>query len=126
MTIGAACESAGISTARYFKAMKRTAVQDHYDAEAVRYIHETAALRVSAKARAIEVALHLMQNAKSESVRARMAEFLASEDKAPQIAVHVDARQQPREYEYVPPGRRLVEIEAEASSEPPQERSKRP
>jgi hypothetical protein len=34
-----------------------------------------------------------MMTAKSEAVRARMAEFLASDARAPSVAIHVDARQ---------------------------------
>jgi hypothetical protein len=56
------------------------------------------------------VALDLMLNAKSEAVRARMAEFLASDAKAPQVAVHIDARQSAG-YEYVPPGQKFVDSE---------------
>lgn len=110
MTISAACDAAGISTAGYFKAQKRPAVRDHYETEMARYISEIESLRASAKARALEVALDLMENAKSETVRARMAEFLVSEGKAPQVAVHIDARPQMGGYEYVPPGSRLVDV----------------
>ncbi|MBY6163423.1 hypothetical protein KUV73_21260 [Mameliella alba] len=116
MTISAACEAAGISCAGWHKAMKRAAVRDYLEAEAARYIGETERLRVTAKARALEVALDLMENAKSETVRARMAEFLASEGKAPQVAVHVDARPQTGGYEYVPPGSQVVEVKAQRST----------
>lgn len=39
------------------------------------------ALRATAKAAAVEVAIDLMKNAKSENVHARMAEFLLTEGK---------------------------------------------
>ena len=82
-----------------------------------RYISEVESLRASAKARALEVALDLMENAKSETVRARMAEFLASEGKAPQVAVHVDARPQMGGYEYMPPGSRMVDVKCGQGSD---------
>ncbi|MBV6637152.1 MAG: hypothetical protein KI788_14760 [Mameliella sp.] len=125
MTISAACEAAGISCAGYYKAMKRPAVRDFMEAETARYIGETDRLRLTAKARALEVALDLLVNAKSETVRARMAEFLASEGKAPQVAVHVDARPQTAGYEYARPGSRVVEIDAEPVREAKNDDGKR-
>jgi len=92
--------------------MKRQAVRDHVEAVQRRFVAEVEAQRSIYKARAFEVALDLMLNAKSESVRARMAEFLASEGKVgQQVNVHVDARTVGRGYEFVRPGARLVEIE---------------
>lgn len=53
----------------------------------------------------MEVALDLMMNAKSESIRARMAEFLASDAKVSTVSVSIDARMvQPVGYHYRPPG----------------------
>ncbi len=110
LTIDKACAEAGLSPAGYYKAMKRPAVKEHLEAVQHAYIQEAEKLRSLAKTRAIEVALELMHNAKSETIRARMAEFLASEGKTPQVAVHVDARQAPQGYEYVRPGQQVVEI----------------
>ncbi len=110
LTINKACAEAGMSPAGYYKAMKRPAVKEHFEAVQHAYIQEAEQLRSLAKTRAIEVALDLMHNAKSETIRARMAEFLASEGKTPQVAVHVDARQAPRGYEYVRPGQEVVEV----------------
>lgn len=109
LSIVAAAEKAGLSRNGFAKALKRPAVQDLVKEVQETFIRETEALRSTYKARALEVALDLMLNAKSETVRARMAEFLASDAKAPQLAVHVDARQQGG-YDYVPPGCKLVEI----------------
>lgn len=109
LTIEKACAEAAMSPAGYYKAMKRTAVKEHFEEVQQAYILETEQLRSMAKARAIEVALDLMHNAKSEAIRARMAEFLASEGKTPQVAVHVDARQV-QGYEYVRPGQKVVEV----------------
>ncbi|WP_171131265.1 MULTISPECIES: hypothetical protein [unclassified Ruegeria] len=110
LTIEKACAEAGLSPAGYYKAMKRPAVKEHLEEVQHAYIQEAEQLRSLAKTRAIEVALDLMHNAKSETIRARMAEFLASEGKTPQVAVHVDARQAPQGYEYVKPGQQVVEV----------------
>ena len=58
-------------------------------------------MRAWAKARAIEVAMDLLMTAKSEAVRARMAEFRASDARAPSVAIHVDTRQTPPASGYV-------------------------
>ncbi|WP_170576254.1 hypothetical protein [Ruegeria atlantica] len=110
LTIEKACAEAAMSPAGYYKAMKRPAVKEHYEEVQHAYILEAEKLRSIAKTRAIEVALDLMHNAKSETIRARMAEFLASEGKTPQVAVHVDARHSPQGYEYVRPGQQVVEV----------------
>ncbi|MBI1416853.1 MAG: hypothetical protein GC146_06475 [Limimaricola sp.] len=110
-TITEACEKASLSPAGWHKAMKRPAVRDAYEAAQARFIAEAEGLRAVAKVRALEVALDLMLNAKSESIRARMAEFLAADAKVSPVAVHVDARQIAGAYEYRRPGERVVEIQ---------------
>ena len=110
--IAAACEAAGMSRAGYHKAMKRVVVRDLVEDVQRRFVLEVEARRGVYKARAFEVALDLMMSAKSEAVRARMAEFLASEGRVgQQVNVHVDARTIGGGYEFVRPGARLVEIE---------------
>lgn len=109
-TIAAACEEAGLSSAGWYKAMQRPAVIELLQDTQDRFVSEVNAGRAHMKARALKVAEDLMHNAKSENVRARMAEFLAGDGKAPQVAVHVDARSAPRGYEMVRPGQRVVEI----------------
>ena len=73
--------------------LSRPAVRDLLAAERLRFIAEADGMWAWAKTRAIEVALDLMLTAKNEAVRARMAEFLASDARAPSMAIHVDARQ---------------------------------
>lgn len=75
------------------KALGRPVVSDLQDAERLRFIAEADGMLAWAKARAIEVAMELMMTANSEAVRARMCEFLASDARAPSVAIHVDARQ---------------------------------
>jgi hypothetical protein len=85
-TITEACGKAGLSTLGWHKAMKRPSVRGHLEEVQRRFVAESDAKRALYRARAFEVALDLMLNAKSEAIRARMAEFLASDGKAPQAA----------------------------------------
>ncbi len=111
LSIRAAAQGAGMSEQGFHKALKRPAVKDELQAMQARFVAEVEASRSLYKARAFEVALDLMMNAKSETVRARMAEFLATDGKpGTSVSVHVDASQTFRGYEYVPPGARVVEI----------------
>ncbi|SFR98438.1 hypothetical protein [Yoonia litorea] len=109
-TILAACEEAGLSPAGWYKAMQRPAVVDLLQEVQNRFVSEVSAGSAHRKARALKVAEDLMHNARSENVRARMAEFLAGDGKSPQVAVHVDARSTSRGYEMVRPGQRVVEM----------------
>lgn len=112
-TITAAAERAGLTRQGLTKALKRSEVREHMQAEQARFVAETDAKRALYKARALDVALDLLLNAKSESVRARMAEFLASDGKVSPVAVHIDARQVGG-YQYRRPGE-AVEISDTAS-----------
>lgn len=111
LSIAAAAEAAGMSRNGFAKALKRPAVQEHLRQVQEAFVAETEASRAVYKARALEAALDLMQNAQSETVRARMIEFLAGDGKSPQIAVQVDARPHfGGAYEYVRPGQQIVDI----------------
>lgn len=109
-TIAKSAEAAGMSKTGFAKALKRPSVQDYLRAVQEAFVAEVEASRAVFKARALEAALDLMLNAKSETVRARMIEFLAGDGRSPQVSVHVDARQQGSGYEYVRPGFDVVEI----------------
>lgn len=117
LTIVDACARAGMSRQGFHKAMKRPPVIDFVEAVRRRFVTSVEGNRALYKARALEVALDLMLNAKSESIRARMAEFLAGDGKAPAVAVHIDARQERGGYEYVRPGQRVVEIETPSEAQ---------
>lgn len=111
-TIKDACEEAGLSESGWHAAMRRPAVVTHLQEVQQRYVAEVEANRAAYKAQALEVAADLMRNAKSEQVRARMTEFLASDGNANQgVQVNVDARSMaPVGYEYIPPGAKVVEV----------------
>lgn len=95
MTVTDACKKAGLSSAGYHKAMQRPAVLAHHQEVQNKFVAEADGMRAHGKVLAIAAALDLMQNAKSESIRARMAEFLAGDGKAPSVQVTIDARQVP-------------------------------
>lgn len=114
LSIVESCAKAGLSPQGWHKAMKRPSVREHLEAVQRRFVAESDAKRALYRARAFDVALDLLLNAKSEAIRARMAEFLASDGKAPQVAVHVDARTVDRGgYEFVRPGQKIVELTGE-------------
>ena len=111
-----AAKEAGLSRQGLAKALGRAAVRDLLEAERMRFIAEADRNRVWARARAIDVALHLMIHAKSEAVRARMCEFLAADAKVSPVSVHIDARQEPPAsgYIYQRPGSVTAAAEVEA------------
>ena len=83
--------------------MKRAAVRDHLEQVRASFISGVDARRAFYKAAALEQALWLMKNAKSEAIRARMAEFLAADAKVSPVAVHIDARSSQGGYIYQRP-----------------------
>ena len=92
-TINDACAKAGISPQGYHKALRRPSVRDYFEDVQHRFVADSDQMRANARTLAIAVAVDLMKNAKSEAIRARMAEFLAGDGKAAAVAVHVDLRQ---------------------------------
>jgi predicted DNA-binding protein (UPF0251 family) len=105
LSIVAASEKAGISRQGFHKALKRPEVRDHLSAVRLDFIEGVEANKAFLKAKALEVALDLMLNSKSETIRARMVEFLAADAKVSPVAVHIDARQAaaPQGYVYQRP-----------------------
>lgn len=110
LTVAAACEDAGMSQSGYFAAMKKTHVREFYENAVAQFVQESDGLRARAKIIAIQQALELMRTAKSETVKARMVEFLAGDTKAPTVSVNVDARAPARGYEYPIEGSQVVEL----------------
>lgn len=92
LSITEACAKAGLSPQGWHKAMKRPAVREHMERVQRRFVVDTDAKRALYRAQAFEVALDLMLHSKNEAIRARMAEFLASDAKVSPVAVHIDAR----------------------------------
>ena len=94
-TILEACAAAGISEAGWHKAMKRPAVLAHYEMTELAFIQTIDRRRKTYRARAIEVAAHLMERGQSEQVRMRAVEFFAGETKQPLVNVSIGAPQEP-------------------------------
>ena len=116
LPISEACEQAGLSTAGWCKAMQRPSVQDHLEEAQRKFIAEAGTLKATAKTRAYQVALELLESTKSETIKVRLIEFLCNEGKAPQVAVNVDARSMAGGYEYPPElrhGGQMKTVEAE-------------
>ncbi|GGO50880.1 hypothetical protein GCM10011315_02700 [Roseovarius pacificus] len=111
LSIADAAKAGGMSANGFHKALQRPEVKEYQQEVQHKFVLESESSRAFYKARAFEVALDLMKNAQSETVRARMVEFLAGDGKAPQVAVHVDARTVSGEYAFVRPGGKVVEIQ---------------
>ncbi len=100
-----AAEFAGMSRNGLQKALKRPEVKDLIEDRRARLVAEFDSNRAFYRARALEEGYKLMLEAKSESVKARLIEFLASDAKVSPVAVHIDARSvQPVGYQYRRPG----------------------
>jgi hypothetical protein len=100
LSIAEACQQAGLSTAGWYEAMQRPAVQGHLEAVRQKFIAESANLKAAARTMAYERAIELLTRTKNESIKLRLIEFLAGKGKGPQVAVHVNARSIGGGYEY--------------------------
>lgn len=110
-SLAAAAEAAGMSRNGLAKALKRPAVQEYLLQVQTAFVAEVSASKAVYQALAYEVALDLMNNAQSESVRARMAEFLASDGKSGGVNVAVQINNPPAQgYEYPRPNQKVYEI----------------
>lgn len=107
-----ACEEAGCSPAGYHKAMKREGVAKHFRELQERFILELDHSRAFAKRLAVDVGIDLMENSKSETVRARMVEFFLSDGKTSSVQVNLQNNVGGGGgYVYPPMGSRIVEVE---------------
>jgi hypothetical protein len=117
-----ACRAAGIAEQTWYRNMKRPHVLQCFEFEKSLYIQEVEELKSRHKARALEVAVELMEGAASEAVKARMVEFLAGESKS-QPSVTINNSISTGGYEYAPKGARVVEIEGSAEDVTPDNES---
>lgn len=93
MSVTDACAKVGYSRAAFYKACKNPAVKELIRELRRELVESTEAKKAYLKNKALEVAFELMTTSKSEAIRARMVEFLASDAKVSPVAVHIDARQ---------------------------------
>lgn len=102
---------AGLSPAAIYKARKQPHVIATFEDMQAQYLQEVERQRGPLKALALQHARDLLTNAKSESVKARMVEFLAGEPKGNSVNVAVNVQNNVGNgYEYVRPGQKLVDI----------------
>lgn len=113
LTITEACLRAGFTRQSWARAMKRGPVRDLLEQVQRRFVASADANRARYRAVALDQAMNLLLSTKSEAIKARMIEFLASDAKVSPVAVHIDARQPegPKGYIYQRPAG-LVEGEA--------------
>lgn len=107
-------KAAGLSPAGVFKARKKIEVQQRFEEIKAEYIQEVDDMKAPHKARAIEVGRDLLDNSKSEAVRARMVEFFAGESHKNNVNVAVQVNNGPavQGYEYAHPSQEVVTIRA--------------
>lgn len=106
-----AAKRAGMSQAGIHKARTRPEVQAEIERQQAAYVADLEALKAPHKARALEVARYLLDNSKSDNVRARMVEFFRDEGpRGPQVVVNTQINAGVKGYEYAPPGARIVDI----------------
>lgn len=112
-----AAREAGVSQAGLYKALAKPEVAEYVEALNAWHIERSDAIRGRYRADAIAHAHHLMKNAKSEAVQARMVEFLASERKpdGPSVVINNTVSATSNGYEYVPPGANVVRIDRPSS-----------
>lgn len=103
----------GLSEAGIHKARNKSHVQQLYEEIKSQYIQHVEEMKAPHKARAFIVARDLMDNSKSDAVRARMVEFFAGESKNSPVNVAVQVNNhQPNRYEYARPDQEVVTIKS--------------
>jgi predicted transcriptional regulator len=107
-----AAEAAGVTYGAIWKARQRPAVKQYLEEKKAEYIQEVEAMKAPHKARALEVARHLLEDSKSDAVKARMVEFLAGESKGQTINIGISTGSggPSAGYEFVRPGQEVVMI----------------
>ena len=93
------------------RALKKPHVAAFYEQQKLTALQDLKALRKQGEIAAINTALDLMQNAQSESVKARMVEFFAgATSKGVAVTVNNNNNIASTGYEMARPGQRIVDI----------------
>lgn len=108
-----AAEAAGMSETGIHMAKRKPHVQALIEQTKQAFVEEVASLKAPFKAAALRHARHLMTQADSEAVQAKMVEFLGREEAKP-AQINISNQVFSGGYEYVRPGQRVVTIEGEA------------
>ena len=85
-----AAEIVGMNNSALSRALARDGVREYLEAQKALHCITSASLREHGKRTALRVGIELLENAKSEQVRARMVEFFAGEARGPAVAVQVN------------------------------------
>lgn len=118
LTQAAAAEQVGISKEHLCRALKKPHVDAALTEAKQAFALEIDNVKADAKRLAIAVGIDLMQNAKSENVRARMVEFFAGEDRrGPSVTVNTAVNVGGKGYEFAPYGADIVEINPAENAE---------
>ena len=100
-----AAEIVGMNVAALSRALAREGMREHLEAEKALHCITSASLRERGKQIALRVGIELLENAKSEQVRAKMVEFFAGEARQPLVNVSIGQAQEPATgYRYRRPG----------------------
>lgn len=100
-----------MKVAALYKAIKQPHVKAFMIMTKDEFIQDVEQMRAPYKAQAFEVARELLHTSKSDTVKARMVEFLAGEPKGNAVNVAVQVNNAPPQgYEYVRPGQDVVKI----------------
>lgn len=111
-----AARRAGVHPVTLTRALGKQHVKEELNRMKSAVIEAADGMKGTYRALALAHAAYLMQNASSEAVQARMVEFLAGEKSlGTQVNIAINADR--GGYEYVKPGSRIVEIEAEQYQE---------
>lgn len=94
------------------RALAKPHVAAFYEQQKVTALQDVKLARKMGEVAAMNVAIDLMHNAKSENVRARMVEFFAGERgrAGPQVSVNVSQNTNSTGYEMARPGQRVVDV----------------
>jgi hypothetical protein len=107
----------GMNEKALSRALKKPHVADFFEKQKMLAMQDVKHVRKMGEVAAMRVAIDLMHNSTSDSVKARMVEFFAGEArKGPQTVVNVQQNNGSTGYEMARPGQRVVDI---IDNEPP-------
>jgi hypothetical protein len=90
-----AAEIIGMNVSALSRALAREGVREYLESQKALYCISSASLREKGKQVALRVGIELLENAKSEQVRAKMVEFFAGEARQALVNVSIGAPQEP-------------------------------
>lgn len=106
-----AIRASGVSVSGFYKSLSLPQTKEYLENLSVWHISRLQDVKAASQIAAIQHGVFLMRHAKSETVQAKMVEFLArglSEGDPPQMAVTINNA--PSGYAYAPPGAEVVDI----------------